>query len=424
MGKNMTDKNRYNIKSVTEPEMTTLRRLADKIAQIAALPVHAQKAAQWQAMNDLKPNARPMIWINEVCWHEFGIENTLICTHPFCRELEYQLRAMLCSWDNMPVDMIVDNALYCTLEIDDSGFGIREVGSQIKQSEGGVASRHFEPQIKTEEDIHKIQNPIVRYKEEQTEQKFSFMQSIFKDILPVKKIGRPGFWFAPWDILITWWGVQEALMDLVVRPEMVKAAMKRLVDAHLFRLDQYEKLNLLASNNGNFRIGSGGLGYTQDLPAVNGKPITARHLWGCSAAQIFSEVSPEMHNEFALEFEKKWLERFGLNYYGCCEPLHNKIVYLKEIPNLRKISISPWANLEKAAEEIGTRYVVSYKPNPAILAEEHWDARRAKDTLANDLKKLKGCCVEIIMKDISTVRNEPNRLFEWAKIAREVVDNL
>ena len=44
-------------------------------------------------------------------------------------------------------------------------------------------------------------------------------------------------------------------------------------------------------------------------------------MWGCSNAQIFSEVSPKMHWEFALEHDLRWLRRWGLNYYGCCEPL-------------------------------------------------------------------------------------------------------
>jgi len=39
-----------------------------------------------------------------------------------------------------------------------------------------------------------------------------------------------------------------------------------------------------------------------------------------------------MHNEFALKYEIPILSRFGLNSYGCCEPLHDKIKYLKQIP--------------------------------------------------------------------------------------------
>jgi len=33
-----------------------------------------------------------------------------------------------------------------------------------------------------------------------------------------------------------------------------------------------------------------------------------------------------------------------------------------------------------------------------------------------------GCPLELILKDISTVRYEPQRLFDWARIAMEVVE--
>ena len=33
-----------------------------------------------------------------------------------------------------------------------------------------------------------------------------------------------------------------------------------------------------------------------------------------------------------------------------------------------------------------------------------------------------GCHVELIMKDISTVRDEPQRLWEWERIAMEIVE--
>jgi hypothetical protein len=36
------------------------------------------------------------------------------------------------------------------------------------------------------------------------------------------------------------------------------------------------------------------------------------------------------------------------------------------------------------------------------------------------LQKAKDCIVEIHMKDISTVRYRPQRLWEWAQIAAEV----
>jgi len=129
-----------------------------------------------------------------------------------------------------------------------------------------------------------------------------------------------------------------------------------------------------------------------------------------------------MHEEFALQHELRWLERFGLTYYGCCEPLHKKIPILKKIPNLRKISISPWADLNQAVQNIGNQYVLSLKPSPAIFAVDDWDLDEARRQLVSSLEKTKGCSVEVIMKDISTCRNEPQRLWDWAKMAQEVTE--
>jgi hypothetical protein len=143
-------------------------------------------------------------------------------------------------------------------------------------------------------------------------------------------------------------------------------------------------------------------------------------MWGCSNAQIFSEVSPDMHWEFALEHDMRWLRRWGLTYYGCCEPLDLKVDILRRIPNLRKISISPWCRARRAVEAIGSDYVISHKPNPAILAEDHWHPERARQAIREFLDTTEGCChVEIIMKDVSTVRYQPERLWDWARIAVE-----
>jgi hypothetical protein len=214
------------------------------------------------------------------------------------------------------------------------------------------------------------------------------------------------------------------MMDLVLRPEMVHAAVERLVDAWMVELDQFIEQNLLALDNRNMRVGSGGYGYCSTLPGDAYKPGFVRpyNMWGCSNAQIFSAVSPEMHWEFAVQHDMRWLQRWGLTYYGCCEPLHQKLEILRCIPNLRKISVSPWCDLEKTISEMGRDCVLSIKPSPAILAEEDWSPDQARATLRNILDVTDGHAhVEIIMKDISTVRYKPQRLWEWARIAMEEV---
>ncbi len=39
-----------------------------------------------------------------------------------------------------------------------------------------------------------------------------------------------------------------------------------------------------------------------------------------------------MHWEFGLKHELRWLERWGLTYYGCCEPLDVKVGILRASP--------------------------------------------------------------------------------------------
>ena len=414
---------------ISEKDKVILQELATELAAIADLPVQKQKAEMWRRLNDLDP-IKPMVWINEIPWHEMGPEVELKTSNKFCRTYEMQLRRILYQWRHMRGDMVIEPKIFCPFVVHDTGLGI---DAHIISAEGDTGFRDpavvtgasdFESVIKNEEDIEKIQMPQVKVDWEATERNYEFLVNIFKDILPVKKQGAAGFWFAPWDELVTWLGVEEVLTYMIDRPEFVHRAMKRLMDAHLYRLEQYEKLNALASNNGPYRIGSGGFGFTDELPQsdFDGKRVRVIDIWGCSAAQILAAVSPKMHEEFALEREMRWLKKFGLTYYGCCEPLHKKIHILESIPNLRKISISPWADCEEAAASIGNKYVLSLKPNPAILAAENWNLDAARQELEEDLEKTKDCAVEVIMKDISTCRRQPHRLWEWAEMAMKVTE--
>ena len=122
--------------------------------------------------------------------------------------------------------------------------------------------------------------------------------------------------------------------------------------------------------------------------------------------------------------EMRWLQRWGLTYYGCCEPLDGKMDLMRRIPNLRKISMSSWVKLDRAVAEVRDDYVFSYKPNPAILAEDKWRPDGARQELRNLLEEARHCRVEIIMKDISTVRHDPQRLWAWEKMAMELADEL
>jgi hypothetical protein len=95
---------------------------------------------------------------------------------------------------------------------------------------------------------------------------------------------------------------------------------------------------------------------------------------------------------------------------------------VRQIPHLRKVSMSPWVKKEKGAGEIGKDFVFSNKPNPAFIAFESFN----EDLVRNDLIETKeickrfGCPMELIFKDISTVHFEPERLKKWEAVAMSV----
>jgi len=129
-----------------------------------------------------------------------------------------------------------------------------------------------------------------------------------------------------------------------------------------------------------------------------------------------------MFKEFEVDYAGRICERFGLVYYGCCDPLDMKMNEVRMIPNVRKISMSPWVDVERGAEEIGTAFVFSRKPNPAFVAHTMWEPDMVEKDLRHTLDACTrhGCPVEFILKDISTVAYQPQRLWEWADIAMKV----
>jgi hypothetical protein len=411
---------------ITAEDCQVLRSLGETLSEIASDPIHGEKALLWTKVND-RQSSRPAVYINELPWHELNVDDelTLQCTRTWAMDLEQRLRREIYQWRHMPADMVVSPFFVCPLSIKSTSFGISEdVDIARTDDASGVYSRHFNRQIKEPEDLEKIKMPTVTYDEAQSDQSYSAMVDLFGDLMPIKKVGQSHIWFTPWDFLIRWWGIQEAMIDLVMRPEMVHDGVERMVGSWMTELDQFEEQNLLSLDCRNIRVGSGGYGYTDDLPGDGYDPehVKPKNMWGCSNAQIFSEVSPEMHWEFAVEHDLKWLERWGMTYYGCCEPLDKKIDVMRRIPNLRKISVSPWNDIQKVVDSVGDDYVLSVKPSPAIFASDRLDADRARKEIADMLDVTNGKShVELIMKDVSTVKYNPQQLWEWARIAMETV---
>ncbi len=409
--------------STSSSDRQILRELGKRKFETGNLPVQKETSELWRRLNRLEA-VRPLVWINEVPWHEMNVndELTLRCEDKFLRGVEDSLRMELYQWNHFRGDMVVEPVLYSGLiggpASTYADYGIEE--KNVKAT--GAHDVGFVPVIHTEADADKIQTPKVWFDKEATEQNYQRLCEIFDGVLPVKKRGIVHQWHAAWDQIIHWYGIQQLYTDMYDSPGLIHRIMTNFFKALNEVLAQQEKLGMLDTGNGNYRIGSGGLGITDELPhSVTGRLVSPKDQWGCGTGQIFSEVSPDMHEEFCLQYERPVMEKFALSYYGCCEPLHNKINMLKSVKNLRKISMSPWINVDVASENMGANYVFSYKPNPAHLAMDKWDTTLVRDNLRGVLEKTRSNRMELILKDITTIRNQPQRLWEWADIATALV---
>lgn len=405
-----------------------VRDLAKQVAEIAALPVQEETRRLWRALNRLQP-VRPMVLIDEVPWHEMNVDDELTVTSEdfICQLYERHLRQVLYAWKHLRVDQVVEPAIQVPISItphDYMNFGmqVRET-IRVSDAANAVVSHAYEDQLQNEDDLEKIVCPRIAVHEVYTRNFEEQTRELFDGILTIHPQGWTPY-CAPWDQIVELRGAERVLLDLAERPEFMHKLIARFSAAHLELLDQCENLGLISSELSVVHCSGA---YSDELPASIIHPLThhARDVWGRGMAQIFSAVSPAMHKEFDLDYLRPWYERFGLVYYGCCEPLHRKIDILRTIPNLRKISMSPWADMEEGAQRIGGDFVFSCKPNPAYVASAKFDEAFVEKDLRDTLASCKrhGCPTEFILKDISTVNYQPRRLWQWAEIARKVVQD-
>jgi len=216
--------------------------------------------------------------------------------------------------------------------------------------------------------------------------------------------------------------VEGVLYALVDRPDFMRELARRIVFGYMSMLNQLEEQGLLCHHQSLVHCTGA---CTDELPGPDFDPERPRtkDIWMFGLAQMFSTVSPAVFEEFEIDMCMPIFQRFGLVYYGCCDPLDRKMKEVRKIPNVRKISMSPWVDEDLGASQIKGDYVYSRKPTPALLA---WDDFSEKEVRANlqatvDTCACHGCPLELILKDISTVRYQPQRLWKWAEIAMQTV---
>ena len=403
--------------TISSQDREILRSLAGEVRQISELPVMQERKTLWYAHNALEP-IRPMVLCYpEGSWPELLADTKLLCQNPMLRNWEHALRQKLYWWHHINDDNTIEPFFSISWQVKIGDYGV-----EIPYTRGDNRGSYvWEAPIK---DIPR-QLPNLHFRElsvdrPKTREILAIAQDLFGDLLPPRLRGR--FW---WTTGLTWEAIKliglEPLMLLMCdEPASIHQLMTFLRDEMLHFLAWIEREGLLSAHNLNDYTGSGGVGYTRELDDSDGRKKLS-DLWGFAESQETVGVSPAMFEEFILPYQLPILEKFGLNCYGCCEPLHGRIDAVRKIPRLRRVSVSPWSNQEIMAEKLAGRAIFSRKPNPSIVCVS-WDEQTIRTDLRTTLRHAGSGALEIILKDTHTVQNDPRRITRWVQIAKEEVE--
>jgi len=401
-------------------ETGIIRDLAKRYAEVCASDANQAARKLWEDHNSLQPT-RPPVNVLHCC--SLGqiageIDTVLdrVQTESF-QELERDLRRRL--W--MAENVLDDTVYYPGVEVrakmlwPENLWGFEP---DIRRGETGGGFRAY-PVVRTMKDLEKLRaTPHVVYDRDPPEAQK--LRELLDGVLDTHV--NTSSTYPLWDgaglsdaagKLI---GIEELLWMMNDSPEIIHALMAFMRDAVLANFDECEKRGDWSAADGWSYAFNDCHGLPRPAPNQYGQKMS--DLWHFSHAQEFDAVGAAQHEEFLLQYQLPIMRRFGLVAYGCCDTPDHKIGMLRKIPNLRTIGIGPTSNLAFCAGQIGTDYICSWRPNPAMISF-HYDLENCRKIVREGFSASRGSRVHLLLNCIMTIENDPQRIVDFANMARE-----
>lgn len=399
-----------------------LRRLAGRWMELASLPVMAERKRQWTALKDLHAE-RPMVLFETRTLIDFFSDDELVSTDPFLRGIERRLRWDIRHVEEVGDDLVLEPFWRALWEIKAGDYGVELTTERTADALGGHVAYHYNHPVRTVADVDRLHPRTYEVDRESTLRHVDMLDDLFGDIMPVVLQGTSSFLPSLTGDLFRLIGNDNLLAWTYDAPEALHRIMALLRDDRVAYYRWLEREGLLGLNNGSDLVGSGSPGYTTALPQPDyaGKP-RLRDLWVWLESQETTMISPRMFAEFFLPYLADVGRLFGLVYYGCCEPLHDRWDHIiAAIPNIRAVSISPWSDFQVMGAKLGRNYVFSRKPKPFPISQPtpDWDSMR--QDIEATWSAARDCNLEIIFRDVYRIYGDRPRLRRWVEMVRATV---
>jgi hypothetical protein len=399
-------------------DIAVLRSLAVRYMEICRHPIMDERRDLWRRHNSLNRTSIP-IYVRAFAWQEMP-QSELECEDPFLREYENFFRQSLFRY-TFSDDFIFEPWVTVQAVCKTPPAGVWGLASPRTHSDELRGSFVWDAPIKTEEEIQLLHNPQHVIDEAQTQRRVEKLASAIGDMITINVDRAPAYRIWNGDIstqLAYLRGLEQVMWDMMDRPEWLHKLLAFMRDGILRTHEQAEEA-------GDWSLGAHqnqAMPYAEELPdpAPNSGPVKRSQLWVFVASQETTAVGPRQFDEFMLQYQLPIMKPFGLVAYGCCEDLTLKIDVLRQIPNLRRIAVSPMADVKKCAEQIGQDYVLSYRPSPTDMVGYGFYPDKVREMLKRDLAACGDRHVDITLKDVETVQSDEERIRRWVEIAREV----
>ena len=407
-------------------DKTIIKDLAKKAYEYAVSNETEERRNLWRDHNSLL-RTRPLVIVNFNPPNVVPELNELLCEDELAREIELSLRCalyrMTLNDDTVHEPWYTIRAVFDYPETIDRRWGPKISVTRPEYEHGAFI---FDPPLKTDNDFQKLVKPIHKINEQATRERYEKTCDLLDGALPVRIDRTPVYmnWYSDISTDVAYLrGLEQMMYDPYDNPGFFKRLAAFLSESALGIQDEAEaKGDFSTASHTNQAVT-----YARELPdpIADNTPVTRNLLWVFCASQETTVMSPAMWEEYILAYQKPIYEKYGLLAYGCCEDLTKRISILKRsLPNLRRIAVTPWADLRSCAEQISDDYVMSWRPSPTDMVASDFDPERVRRA-AREAFKIAGenkNHIDVTLKDVHTVSGNMGAIPGFVKCVKEAIE--
>jgi hypothetical protein len=411
---------------MTEASLLRLRRLAGTYAEYALSDVMTQRRKKWRLNNGLKERTFPFhIEDNGTFFRD--VMPPLQCPDSGCHWLEWQLLFAITAYERINDDRIIPDRFVVDWALDVGKYCEELNYTHVDDGHGGSFGYETNKPIQDiDADFHKLKHRTVALNRDWTGYCAEMAREVFKGLLPVE-VGRPHSFYSDGftNKAVHLMGMEELYLQMAINPEAVHRLFAFLVEDNL-ALGQWEEDQgiLTLNNDGNQGYCSGSSQFSDEIPGrilAPGEPVRSADRYGYLEAQEASSISPDMFAEFLMPHFRKLASKFKLMKFGCCEPVHAIIGHLQELNGLRKVSVTPWCDLEKLAAACNRNVIWSRKSVPLKLCGTTFDPADFRAHVKETLDVGANFFIEFVFRDNNLLTGAmQDRLDEACRIVRDI----